>query len=129
MLPFIIGSIGAVIGALYIGMVFQTAKRRLSVGVALGAIGGTLGAISLMIPLNFCTFDAERELAQNIFGVLLIITGMLIVLLPMRWLAVNGFAGLTAGQSTQGVFKSPVLPWLLLAPTLAVLIFFLYYPF
>ncbi|NWF68107.1 MAG: sugar ABC transporter permease [Chloroflexi bacterium] len=54
---------------------------------------------------------------------------MAALLLPARWLAVNGLAGLSAGQATHGVFRGRLTPWLLLLPTLAVLVLFLYYPF
>jgi sn-glycerol 3-phosphate transport system permease protein len=82
-----------------------------------------------MVPLNFCTFDVDRAADQFWLGIALIGVGMAIGILPVRWLAIHGLAGLSRGQMTQGVFKSKWMPWLFLAPTLIILILFLYNPF
>ncbi|NUQ03725.1 MAG: sugar ABC transporter permease [Anaerolineae bacterium] len=83
-----------------------------------------------MAPLNFCTFEADRTTADNVFGVLLIAAGFLLIVLPVRWVALRLAAGqrLIGAQSTPGAFKGTVLPWLFLLPTLTVLVLFLYYP-
>ncbi|MFN8372445.1 MAG: sugar ABC transporter permease [Anaerolineae bacterium] len=131
--PVLVAVIAAVIGAVFMGTAFQGFGKRPALGAAIGAVAGIAGAMLFMMPLNFCTFnispEEESATAQAIFGVILIGVGMLIVLLPVRWLAKNGLAGLSAGQSSQGVFSGRLTPWLLLLPTLLILIFFLYYPF
>jgi sn-glycerol 3-phosphate transport system permease protein len=85
-----------------------------------------------MVPLNYCTFEAERTPVDTIFGIGLIAVGMAIILIPLRWLAGRwsgrGFV-FTEARAEQGMFKGRLLPWLLLAPTLIILVLFLYYPF
>jgi sn-glycerol 3-phosphate transport system permease protein len=125
--------VAGVIGAAFLGYAFQNLRRNPLIGALIGAPAGVAGAMLFMLPLNFCTFNLPPEetsaQAQGILGVILIAVGMVIVLLPVRWFAQHGMAGFTAGQGTQGVFKSQLTPWLLLLPTLLILIFFLYYPF
>jgi sn-glycerol 3-phosphate transport system permease protein len=129
----LIVAVAGAIGALFMGFAFSQFGKKPLTGALIGAPAGIAGALLFMLPLNFCTFNLPPEettaQAQGIFGVILIGVGMAIVLLPVRWLAQHGFAGFTAGQSSQGVFSGRLTPWLLLLPTLLILVFFLYYPF
>jgi hypothetical protein len=50
----------ALIGAVLLGLIWRTSGQRRATGMALGAISGALGAMLFMVPLNFCTFEAER---------------------------------------------------------------------
>jgi sn-glycerol 3-phosphate transport system permease protein len=131
-IPFII-LIGAAVGAGFMGYAFRQFGKKPLIGALIGAPAGVSGALLFMLPLNFCTFNLPAEeataTAQAVLGVILIAVGMAIVLLPVRWLAQHGLGGLTAGQSTMGVFKGRFTPWVLLLPTLLILVFFLYYPF
>ncbi|MBK8136197.1 MAG: sugar ABC transporter permease [Chloroflexi bacterium] len=86
-----------------------------------------------MVPLNFCTFEAERTTTDAIFGLILIGLGMTIGLFAGRFVARLVQSGislrtLTEGQESRGTFHGSVIPWVLLTPTLIVLALFLYYP-
>ncbi|MCC7209182.1 MAG: sugar ABC transporter permease [Anaerolineae bacterium] len=84
-----------------------------------------------MVPLGYCTFEAERSDLDRLVGGVLVAVGVVLVSAPALWIAPRLLRGqrLTEPpQSTQGVFRSHWLPWLLLVPTLAILLLFLYYP-
>lgn len=99
-------------------------------GSGIGALAGAIGSLIFMVPLNYCTFEAERTATDNIFGIILIIAGMLIVLSPLNWMASRRLSGqsLVAAQTTQGTFKGYLMPAVLLTPTIGILLVFLYYP-
>ncbi|MCC6612663.1 MAG: sugar ABC transporter permease [Anaerolineae bacterium] len=83
-----------------------------------------------MLPLNYCTFEAERESIDVAFGLLLIGIALIAVIVPVRWISMRllGHQSVIARQIVPGAFKGKWTPWLLLAPTLAILVLFLYYP-
>ena len=129
MLPFIIAGVGALVGALVLAWSIPKAKTANTryVWTLIGATAGAVGALMFMLPLEYCTFDPEREAIQVIVGVLLIGVGMLITIGFTRAAALGQ---LTSIVNTSGTFPyQRFLPWLLLAPTLIILILFLYYPF
>lgn len=131
MLPImlIIGGLGALVGAIVLARSLpktKSARNRITWTV-LGAVAGAIGALMFMLPLNFCTFDPERETIQVIGGVLLIALGMAMAIGVTRAAALGQFSAI---ENTPGTFPyQRVLPWLLLAPTIIILILFLYYPF
>ncbi|MDZ4768812.1 MAG: sugar ABC transporter permease [Chloroflexota bacterium] len=130
LLPFIVGAIGALAGAALFARSFR-GKQRAVVGTAIGAGAGAIGALLLMLPLDFCMFDPERKTADVIFGGILIVVGFALVTLPTRALALRFLLPrptIMRGESGAGAYRGAVLPWLLLAPTLIVLALFLYYP-
>jgi sn-glycerol 3-phosphate transport system permease protein len=128
-LPVLVILVAAILGAAFMAVSF---RRLMGIGALAGAIAGGVGALIFMAPLNFCTFEAERTPLDVALGIVLIGIGMLITLLPVRWFIrwrTQDAATPFADASTQGTFSgSPLTPWLLLAPTLFILIFFLYYP-
>lgn len=132
LLPLLIGLVGAVLGALLISDTFARLGRSRAAGGAVGAGAGAIGALLFMVPLNFCAFEAERTTLDVALGIGLIAIGMAMVLYPLRRLVQSRWGATEtaiAGQSTQGVFKtSTIVPWLLLLPTLIILVLFLYYP-
>nr|PZN57223.1 MAG: sugar ABC transporter permease [Chloroflexota bacterium] len=83
-----------------------------------------------MLPLNFCTFEPERQTIDRVFGFLLLAIGVGLVLWPVNWFIRQRFEGnpLFATQTQPGAFKGWLTPALLLLPTLAILAIFLYYP-
>lgn len=109
-------------------------RPRIMVGAALGAVVGLIGPLIFMLPLDSCTFEAEREAIDKWFGVALFVLGAFLLLMFVQWLARFFLGGrdvsaLVEGQSTMGTFKSNLLtPALLLLPTLVILTLFLYYP-
>lgn len=131
MLPImiIIGGLGALVGALVlIGSLPKTkSSRNRLTWTLVGALAGLVGALMFMLPLNFCTFDPERESVQAVAGVLLIAVGMAMTIGVTRAAALGQFSAI---ENTPGTFPyQRILPWLLLAPTIIILILFLYYPF
>jgi sn-glycerol 3-phosphate transport system permease protein len=111
----------------------STTTVRTVTGAVVGGLAGLVGGQLLLIPLSYCMFNPEADIAEIFFGGLLAFAGTLIALPGSRWLlqagfSGRGFAGLVAGQSSEGTFKSWWMPWVLLAPTLIVLALFLYYP-
>lgn len=132
-LPIVIIAIAAVIGAAFMYFSFQPSGRLAGIGALAGAVAGGIGPLIFMVPLNFCTFEAERTALDVVFGVVLIGVGMLITLVPLRWVIrsrmQNAPSPFSDSLSQQGTFRSrAITPWLLLAPTLFILVFFLYYP-
>lgn len=120
----------ALLGAMY--LYWTTGRRGQGVLLILsvGALAGGLGSLLFMVPLNFCTFEPERNAIDVAFGILLIGVGMAVGLLPARWLVnrLSNNISLFATESTQGTFKGMILPFVFLAPTLIILALFLYYP-
>ena len=109
------------------------------IGAAAGATGGAVGALLFTLPLNFCMFTPpentlyEVDSVDNIFGVILIAIGLLIVLgiifAVARWWSNRGKTQSAAeGVHEPGAFKARWLAAVLLAPTLIILALFLYYP-
>lgn len=140
MLAIWLSSIGAIVGAVIVLLGlgsnrplavkrFDSKKSQLWLWVIGGAVAGALGAQLFMQPLNYCTFDEGRNTVELYMGYGLIALGIGLLAVPIQWLALHGWAGLSANQKTQGIFTSAYLPWLLLLPTLIILILFLYYPF
>ena len=85
-LPIIIIALAAVLGAAYMVRSFQGSGRFAGIGALAGAGAGGIGSLIFMAPLNFCTFETERTALDVAFGIVLIGVGMLIALIPVRWL-------------------------------------------
>lgn len=102
--------------------------------VVIGAIAGALGASSIAVPLQFCTFDPEfKHFNPDLtfgLGVGLIIVGIFIALSVANWLLQRFVYGIISieDDTQQGAFNSKLIPALLLAPTMTVLLLFIYYP-
>jgi sn-glycerol 3-phosphate transport system permease protein len=119
------------VGAALLGVVFVRSGVRWFWGLGLGAISGALGSMLFMIPLDYCTFESERETLDVVFGVGLIGVGAAIVLGPVAWVGMRLLRKqslLLSAPHTQGSFRQWWLAIPLLAPTLTVLLLFLYYP-
>ena len=133
MTPFFI--ISAVIGAAYIATVFRNIQRPAIPGIGIGIVSGLIGPMLFMTPLQSCTFAPEQDRAAFWFGVLLFAISTATVLYFVQWLIRFFLAkgkdapNLMQGQTTQGTYKSNLLiPFALLAPTIIILLVFLYYP-
>lgn len=130
--PLFLVLIAALIGSAFLGYLFQRAAGRLLLGLIVGAAGGALGALLFMVPLDYCTFESERETLDAAFGVLLIAIGMTVILSPVAWIGTHLMRGESlvsdTDQPTQGTFRHWWIVVPLLAPTLSILLLFLYYP-
>jgi sn-glycerol 3-phosphate transport system permease protein len=128
-LPLLITVAAALIGAAYLAFGFRERGYSLPLGAGIGAVAGAAGVLLFMLPLNWCTFDPERDPIDAGFGVLLIGVGMVGALALARWLAFALLGRqLSTGARPPGAFKGWLTPILLLSPTLIVLALFLYYP-
>lgn len=127
-------AITAAVGALIMAWLFR--RKRLSpvLGAVAGGAAGVIGALIFMLPLNFCTFEAERDTIDRVFGAALIGIGMAFTLWLVQW-AARWWQGRRAPKpdagfqwQQPGVFRGRLLPIVFLAPTLVILALFLYYP-
>jgi sn-glycerol 3-phosphate transport system permease protein len=129
-LPILISLVTAIVGAFVLGMAFARAKGNVALGAGIGALAGAAAPLLFMLPLNYCTFEAERTPADAVFGIILIGLALALVILPLRLIASRMLSHqrVLVAESVPGAFKGRLAPWLLLAPTLAVLALFLYFP-
>ncbi len=130
--PLLLILAAAIIGAAVLGLMFQRLRGSMLLGTGLGAIAGAAGSLLFMIPLDYCTFEAEREAIDRAFGYGLIGVGIAIVIAPIAWVSGRLLRGekfvSATSQPTQGTFKHGWIALPLLAPTLVILLGFLYYP-
>lgn len=114
--------IAAAIGVLSFG--YKT-KRE----VALGSALGVLGASVILAALDFCTFASDAESTEGVLGVALAAGVAWIFGAGTRAIFSQRSADLGSGDIRTGTFKLRwYWPWLLLSPTLVILVFFLYLP-
>lgn len=126
-------AVPALVGALALGWGWRIPGTSAAAGGMIGALFGGIGGLLFMVPLNFCTFEEERSTTDGVIGIILIALGTIIGLYAGRFVArlVNSgisMRSLTEGQDSRGTFRNPIIPWVLLAPTLIILALFLYYP-
>ncbi len=126
--------IATLLGALYMALRFRRLRLSIPLGAGVGAVGGIVGSLLFMLPLNYCMFDPERDLIDAVFGVILIALGMAIILIPSALMIGSAVErrrnpnSESAGGARQGQFRGLVAPFMLLLPTLIILALFLYYP-
>ena len=128
--PLLISLVTGAIGGAVLAFAFASVRRSALLGGGIGALGGAAAPLIFMLPLNYCTFEAERTDLDVAFGIMLVAIALAAVILPLRWVSLRilGHQSVIAQQATPGAFKGRWMPWLLLAPTLVILILFLYYP-
>jgi sn-glycerol 3-phosphate transport system permease protein len=125
--------IGALFGILItLFVLYRSAKpptfspRLIGLSLLVGGVGGALGSQLLNLPLQHCTYTPEIDGIQQVLGVFVTLGSTLFVLFPV-WTILTR-RSVISNHSTAGYFRSPVLPYLFLAPTLLSLLLFLYYP-
>ena len=129
-IPILVVALSALAGAGLLALIFRQSARTMTVAALAGAMAGAAGGLLFMLPLNFCTFEAERSSLDFSFGIVLIILGVLMAVLLVRWLLRALFSGrpLFSSEHTPGAFKHGWLAYFFLAPTIVILLLFLYYP-
>ncbi|MCU0513604.1 MAG: sugar ABC transporter permease [Anaerolineae bacterium] len=130
-LPLLLTAAAALIGAGLMAFWFRQSLLPVAAGAAAGALAGGAGSLLFMLPLDYCTFSPESQPIDVALGLGLVAVGMLLLLLPVYWLAGRlrgGWRTLLASDAPPGSFKGWLWPLLLLLPTLAILFLFLYYP-
>lgn len=134
LLPIIVVVLPALVGAGFMAWLFRRINLNIGLGAIAGAAAGVVGTLVFMLPLNFCTFEAERDTIDLAFGIVLVVIGTAVMLWLEQW-AVRWWQArkqpsvVPASTHHQGgMFKGRFAPLLLLAPTITILALFLYYP-
>jgi sn-glycerol 3-phosphate transport system permease protein len=123
-----------VLGALGGARLWTRSGLGAAFGVAVGASCGVVGPLLAMKPLRSCTFEAGRTSVDRVLGSIIMVAGGALLLGIAGWFAttVARSRGNLAGRVDQfdkGAFRGHrAFPWIALAPTLAVLVMFLYRP-
>lgn len=132
--PLAIASVAlvAVVAAVLLAQAAATFGRSRLVGALSGAILGLAGPLTVMLPLGFCTFEQAATTIDRWFG-LSLIAGAGYVAFALGRTALDPAAQARRRRRgddiAHGAFGgNPIIPWLLLAPTLIVLVVFLYWP-
>lgn len=121
---------GAFVGA----RLWHRAGFRPGPGLAVGAACGLIGPLLVMKPLRSCTFEPERTGVDRVLGTIVFAAGAALAVGIAGWVVTafgrsRGHLRGPIDQFDKGSFRGQkVTPWLLLAPTLAVLVVFLYRP-
>lgn len=134
--PFAIVALAALLGAAMMVLLFQQMQnRRIALAAVLGAASGTAGSALIMVPLDFCAFETERTAIDIILGTVLIVGFVGLVVAGVRWFAERYYSGyglLPRVDTRQGSYGSGLsgmlTAFLLLFPTLIILLVFHYYP-
>lgn len=129
--PLLVLVVAATVGALLLNILLRKQSRGTLLVSAVGAVSGAAGAAAFMVPLNFCTFETERDPVDFWFGIGLTAIGILAITGLASWVlnAILQRRRLFEVQASPGAFRGSGLAFLFLAPTLIILVLFLYYPF
>ncbi|CAN5275514.1 MAG: sugar ABC transporter permease [Euzebyales bacterium] len=104
------------------------------IGAVVGATAGLLGPLITMVPLRGCTFEPGRGPVDVALGVVAFGVGGAVAIGASAWVArtiarETGRVRTPAQQLSAGSFRAGIgTPLAFLAPTLAVLVLFLYWP-
>jgi sn-glycerol 3-phosphate transport system permease protein len=132
MFPLLAGTVvgGALVGA----WAWRRARFAPATGAIVGGLCGLVGPLLAMKPIRSCTFEAERTGVDRALGVVIFVAGGAILLGASGWVVASiarARGQLAGGQDTfdRGAFRGHrIYPLALLAPTLVILLFFLYRP-
>jgi sn-glycerol 3-phosphate transport system permease protein len=130
-IPILTALAGVVIGASLCAWFLRKMPNGVTIGGGIGALAGLGGAMFFMLPLNFCMFSAESDAIDAYFGMFLIAVGIIAAVLIVIQILnrVLRRIPLFAPDHAPGSFKQSWMAILFLAPTLIILVLFLYYPF
>lgn len=121
------GIVASFIIAIAVG-VFSFGFKTIREG-AIGAVLGILGASVILAALDFCAFASDAETTEGVLGVALAATFAWIFGAGTKAVLGQKADDQGSGDIRTGAFKLGwYWPWLLLSPTLVILVFFLYLP-
>ncbi|HIW63139.1 MAG TPA: sugar ABC transporter permease [Candidatus Stackebrandtia excrementipullorum] len=131
MLPLFL--VTAAAGALIGRMVWRNAGLSGRPGALVVGTAGLLGPLLTMVPLESCTFEPDRTAMDMAVGVVAFVGGAAVAVAVVAWIGralsmPGGWANLDSGDRTGSYRNRPIVPWVLLLPSLAILAVFLYYP-
>ena len=114
--------VGSAAGVISFG---HSSKRDVALGLALGVIGASV----IMAALGLCTFASDAESTEGVLGIGLAGAFGWMFGGGTRAVFSQGTSSSISGETTSGTFRLGWWwPWLLLSPTLVILVFFLYLP-
>ncbi len=119
--------IAAVVGGVSFG--YRT-RRHAAFGAGLGLLGGSV----ILAAMGFCMFDAEAESTEAVLGVTLAAAFAWMFGAGSRAVLDQSGDGKAGGGFGDSEIRTGAYrlgwwwPWLLLSPTLIILVFFLYWP-
>lgn len=134
------------VGALLLARGFARSRRNPLTGALLGGIAGAIGPQLFMVPIEYCVLDPDNHVYFKLFvfnqpfdiNAVALISFILVALGTWAMLLLFDRSHLqirTTGRLLPqidlptGAFRGwGPMPWLLLAPTLIVLLLFTYYP-
>jgi sn-glycerol 3-phosphate transport system permease protein len=146
MSPLSITLITALIGAVVLAVGFARSQRPPLMGALLGAAAGAIGPQIFMVPIGYCSLEPENHVFFQLIVLNQPITvnaalGLTVILIAIGvWAMLLLFDRAHAQiyrtgrllptlDLPSGAFRGwGAMPWLLLAPTLIVLLLFTYYP-
>lgn len=130
--PAVIVALGATLGAIILSYIFSRTKRSSPLfGAGLGVIAGGIGTLLIMLPLQFCTFETDRENLDLIIGIVLTCASIIFTVAVFNWVTQRFLKGENpiAIDTQPGAFKGGgAIAFFFLAPTLVIVAVFLYYP-
>ncbi len=108
---------------------FDADRVRALRSALIGAVLGFAGAFAILASMNWCMFGVEDDAVQAVLGVALAGASGFLVSGGAKAIFGGGGGSLAEGDFRSGAYRLGWWwPWLLLAPTLVVLVFFLYWP-
>jgi sn-glycerol 3-phosphate transport system permease protein len=121
------------VGALVCARAWRRLTYPSTPGAVVGGLAGASGPLLTMVPLRSCTFEAGRSGVDVALGTVAFAAGAAVAIGAAAWLArtVAAETGRVkpVGEVGQGHFRSGAwVPLAFLAPTLLVLLLFLYWP-
>lgn len=125
----------AAAGALVGRMLWRSVGLSGLQGALVVAPAGLIGPFLTMWPLESCTFEPDRTLTDNAVGVVAFGMGAAALIALVAWVGralcqPGGLSNLDTddGAGTYRTRRLSASPWLLLLPSLAILVVFLYWP-
>lgn len=133
--PLIPVIVAGLVGAFLLGLLTRRAYQKTIAMLTIGAVSGVIGANLFIAPLNYCMFHTEQSREDVIVGWILVILGSSLAVWLAGTIADRYFKGLPIipqGDTVPGSFQGRFAllnAALVLAPTILILILFVYIPF